>query len=677
MAHGFSITYKNVDLDIEDGSQLTVEWYSTVFNESELFRGSYSYPVNLKWSEKNLLALNFANLIENRLARIDLQVSISLFGQTWKNATLSLDIEHQKLPAVLLVDNAIISQKISEQTLSDIFIKVDGLNRDPESMHIGNDLEDSKRQMKLSAQTPYSLPYAFPQYTNFAIWGNRDLSESAIVNRFLSQYVPDGSGDQYDVSGDRLFNPMFYLVWVIKEICKRVGFEAEGSFLNDPEVMTWLIYNTGYYTASEISAGNFVIYPARHLPKISISSFFKLLRNDLGLFIYFDSLSKKARFEMPGEILSNPSVLDFSSWIIDKTTKVKGVKDKAFLFNLGVDDGDDTYNFLPFTRSKRLGLPGDHKPVDITISAPIMNSGKFSGFMPLPFRQIQVSQVANVYSDQYVNSSAFNKKGEISKNGFTLRFVSFRGIRSTGQFVFDRLIPYATSDNRDANGLLREGWVSTNLDAANNWLETIASKFYRMMTLTESVEFDARIPIDRWMHVNPMQISSMSLYNGIKTPFLPDRITFEPAYRSSNIFAKVKGYLYHKVYGLINPADMQAVPFETVEPAEHVYIAWRFIDEKRTEFPNGSYEIHAKPQLLFFSDPFATIPKTVSKFKFRFKRILHVPTGESAADYDVETAENVTLYTDEEWLITGYVSGGYSYTTIEIVPDDLNTYSGI
>src|SRR5690606_34556377 len=113
----FAIKYGDVLLDIEDGSHLTVEWYSTVFNEAEILRGSYSYPVNMKWTDKNLVALGFPNFIANRIAREKISVSVLFFDVTWKNATMEIEISYERIQGTLLIDNSIIAEAIKEKTL--------------------------------------------------------------------------------------------------------------------------------------------------------------------------------------------------------------------------------------------------------------------------------------------------------------------------------------------------------------------------------------------------------------------------------------------------------------------------------------------------------------------------------------------------------------------------------
>src|SRR5690606_3910518 len=94
-------------------------------NEAEIFRGSYSYAVKLKLSEKNKGALKMPHLIENRTSRIRYIVSILLFGQTWKNALLEVELVQDYISGNLLIDNSIIAEIMRETSIPDLFSDLD------------------------------------------------------------------------------------------------------------------------------------------------------------------------------------------------------------------------------------------------------------------------------------------------------------------------------------------------------------------------------------------------------------------------------------------------------------------------------------------------------------------------------------------------------------------------
>src|SRR5690606_27362221 len=277
-----------------------------------------------------------------RMARKKIDVSILLMGGTWKNATMDIEIAHETISGTLLIDNSIIAEAIKESTLPDMFSFFSGGAKQYEAIDIGTTLVDRRAHMFLTALSPHNYPYAFPSMTNFSALGERTLEESAWINSFdwTNPYTAS-----YNLLDDNFYNPSFYLVWLIKSLCVKLGFEAVGSFLDHPEIKTWIIYNTGYYSGREIKRDGFKIIPARHFPKVTVTEIFKIRRNDLMVLMYFDSLTRKAHFELSDDILMQDDVYDYSGQVIDKTVKTTGVKDKAFQVIAAIDDADESYTF--------------------------------------------------------------------------------------------------------------------------------------------------------------------------------------------------------------------------------------------------------------------------------------------------------------------------------------------
>lgn len=639
----FAIKYGDVLLDLEEGSQLTVEWYSTVFNEAEILRGSYSYPVQMKWTDKNLVVLGFPNYISNRMARKKIDVAVILFGGTWKNATMEIEISYERLSGSLLIDNSIIAEAIKETTLPDMFSFFSNGKKQYEQIDIGSTVNDRRAHMLATAVNPDQYPYAFPSLTNFSALGERTLEETAWINPF-DWKNPHTIG--YPLHDNYFYNPSFYLVWLIKTICTKLGFEAVGSFLDHHEVKTWQIFNTGYYSGREIKKDGFKIIPARHFPKLTVTDFLKVLRNDLKVMIYFDSLTRKAFFELSETILMQDDVYDYSGQVVEKTVKTTPVKDKAFNVISAVDDADESFNYLPYVKSIRIG-EGELKKVELSIGSLFMNKGILTAFIRHPLRQPMVSQVANVYDVEFSSYGCYNKQGELSKNEFTFRIFSFRGLRANDVNNPGYALPYATTDDRDTLGNVVPGWIPTML-SANGFVANLASMFYRFLTWTEGIEFSSFISPKGFFDINPMRMGMIQDLDGSKNRFLIDRISFEPIRGVSQIFSKVTGFLYHKVFGLSSEDAFQV--YELSTPDDIAYVVWRYIDVRRS-YENGTHTL-GKIQFLFFDDPFLLTPKDVSSLKVNYALERTISTGAvDVEEYNFTTGDGVYEYTTLEFTI--------------------------
>lgn len=159
--------------------------------------------------------------------------------------------------------------------------------------------------------------------------------------------------DGYAIKPDSLYGASFYLTWVIKEVCSFLGFRAVGSYLNDEFIKSLIIDNTGVREGSDILT-NGTINPAQHLPTLSISDFFKAIRNDHKVMIYFDSQNQVAHFEKSNKILSTPNRMD----ITDAQTTIPRIKRQpigAYKLITKIDDADEMYKVNPYEGSVIIG----------------------------------------------------------------------------------------------------------------------------------------------------------------------------------------------------------------------------------------------------------------------------------------------------------------------------------
>lgn len=605
MGIAFSLKYKDTLLDLEKDTTLTVEWYSTLFNESEIFRGSYSYPVDLKLSSKNKTLLGMPHLLENRMSRQKIEVSILLFGHTWKNALYDYEVQGGKISGNLFIDNAIIADWLRDTTLPDVFSYYDGANTAYHTIDIGADVPSRTAYLNNTATAdPGEYPMAFPGLYNYG-WDGvyKRWDNAGIVNMYFTE--TDNSFKL--LNGNLFFCPMFYLTWLIKEVCDKMGFKAVGSFLDHAEVKRWILYNNSYYTGREMNRSEFKIIPSRHLPKITIGSLFKILRNDLKLGIYFDSLTKTAYFNLPNQILENLNEIDLGNLIIRDSLKIRSSLPKKYKVKLAKDEGDATRVYYDSVESLLLGKADTETPVELSISAPLMNT-------PLPVagynmqRWPMVEQIANLYDNEFGDTDMYNKDGEIIKNEFTFRLLSYRGLQPYDVSNPSYVTSYATSDNLNALGVVDTNIIATDPVNTQSWLKKLCEPFYIMQHISEQVEFDMHVGVEQFSKLNPLAKGKIWSRSGAKQTILFDRITFEPKQRKSNIFAKVKAYSVSNSYVFMGQEGF--ITGEITKKENLVYVSAWFED-----FRSVHPITYAKVRFNFYADKYCQTPLAVSNLK--------------------------------------------------------------
>ncbi|RZK39112.1 MAG: hypothetical protein EOO61_07440, partial [Hymenobacter sp.] len=79
-----AIRFQNEYFDLDEGEKITVDIFSTVFNEDDEFKGSYTFPASGPFSPKNNRLTANAHRIENRSARYQMEVILVVFGRPYK-----------------------------------------------------------------------------------------------------------------------------------------------------------------------------------------------------------------------------------------------------------------------------------------------------------------------------------------------------------------------------------------------------------------------------------------------------------------------------------------------------------------------------------------------------------------------------------------------------------------
>lgn len=675
MALPFALVYNGKIIDLEEDSYLTVDWFSTLFNESEIFRGSYSYAVKIKLSEKNKALFKMPHLIENRTSRIKYEVSIILFGQTWKNAILEIELVQDYLSGNLLIDNSIIADVLQKTSIPDLFssIGTDG-KKVYEKIDIGETNLEKLQYLNDSVQGSY--PMVFPPFRNFGWDGNFGYGSDRTVNNF---YVPIGHYLLF--SNSDAFSPMFFLKWLIITVCDKIGFKAIGSFFENDEISKWIIFNNSYYTGNEILKSGFKIVISRHLPNLTIGNFFKVLRNDLKVPIYFDSLRRTVTIDLPNLYLENDDFVDLGDGTILNSPKIKGGELKKYTIQRSKTESDGVQQFFDSIDSLSLGNSQTDNKIELTISSPKMGEYYSDRNNVRTFRMPIADHLANIYDEVYLESSAFNKEGEFNKNDFGFMLLSFRGLQQCLPGDPEKMIPFATSDNYDALKTEHVDWIAVNPLETNGWIRKICQPFYQMLSLTEDVEFDTLLPIQKFFSINPLSKIRYKTKNGSISTLVLDKITFEPSNRNSLILSKVKAFSINRSQ-LLFGVDLQFKIETKTDVPDSIYVFARFY-HLRTEQSNPNGEDYIGYMILeFYNDKYKVSPKAVSnlEIKLEIKRNIRTTQSEGILIFEktYTTGENVYDYQPDEEFVYKSTNGGGAFNSeiILLDPEDKSYIPG-
>lgn len=564
MASFAIITDEGVVLDVSQDGKLTVEFIATTFNEESVLKGSYAYPMLFPKTEKNDKVLSYGRFLENRLGRKAIDVNIALLGMSWKRARLEYDVSSKGYEGFLIVDISLVADQIRDKTIAEVFTTTENSKFvSHKSIRIDGPGAGINDKIVAINSTIGVYPFCMPTYINPMATGVLKTESDGSTNINFEESVINNFSDGYAIKGSKLYGAFFYLTWVIKEVCSFLGFRAEGSYLQDDFVKSLIFDNTGVRTGDDILA-NGTINPAQHLPGITIADFFKALRNDHRVMVYFDSQNKVAYFEKAGKILSTPDRMDISGVQIKDSLTIKRQPVGAYKLLAKIDDGDEMYKALPYEGSVIVGYTDTFKTVDMAIGRPFMWSLNLWNIESV--RLPRKTQTGNCYGVALNAMPAYNSDNMYGKNSFAFRLLSYKGSVGFNGTVW---IAEATSD--DIGNLNRTFENSLELGGEKGMINRFSLSWYAYYCISEQVELAAKFDIRQFMNINPLQKLLIVDDNRAKVEALMDKVTFEPSNNGERIDAKIVCYPHYDLNAIASGFRVVVNSPETIDPEGKLY----------------------------------------------------------------------------------------------------------
>jgi len=616
MVENFGIQYGEEFLDVEEGQMLTVEWVSSFFNENNIFAGSYTYPVLLSYTDKNKAILQHGQLLENRSSRRRVPVNIQLFGQSWKRGEMSYDVTPRGFEATITIDVGVVAEWMRERTIASVFTIT---NNGKFVKYIdlpGRGTETANKAMVRDSQisAPGEMPFVFAPLRNDMATGEMIGDETAPYPMWL---VNPNVHSANDYTGDgTLWTPFFYLHWVIREVCDFLGFTAMGSFMDDPEVARWVVYNNGIFHSDEFKKTTFAIQPAKHLPMVSISDFLKILRGDYQVRIYFDSQTREAHFIHANDLLQTPSTVDLSGALIADTLQIKHNPVRGYELTTKIDDSDEIFSIFPYTRAFTIGLSDTPKTHELRSALTWMYHGPLSGGRII--RCPWVRQQPNLYGTRFQDNPAYNPEGTYGKNSFGFRVLAYRGVVNNTETFTGNMFPYLTSDIKNGNGV-DEYSASVSPGGDEGYLNRYCVDWYNMLCASEQLDFRAKIGMRHFLNMSPLQRVIVSTESLARTAILLDRVTFEPSVHSDTIQARILCYALYNMMAISEQIQTAFEGGEVIVPEFKVYA--RLNVEGEYWYVNKSREKEKRADLYvsFYRDAAGTIPYSVTEMYVQYE----------------------------------------------------------
>lgn len=619
----FALQYGDGFLELVDAESVVTKWVSTAFNASDKLQGSGSeLPFELADTPANNKLLGYSNQLANRLARKEIEVVIWLFGMPWKRCKFSYNLKNGKINGFTKIDNAEFADVIKEKEIGQVFIKTkNGSFEDHEWISLGNTPLEVSASVA-NSHTPGAEAYCFFPYVNSGLFGAYSGEEGTqlwvqpdIINRWKNGEIIWRVADVPVLEqGEYWYTPFLYWSWVIKKVCSYLGYEAIGDFFDSDFQKTLVFDNTAVYSYADmwLNPTGFKFAPARHLPRIKINEFFKIIRDDFRVIYYFDSDTRQAHFTLSATVLDSQERIDLDGCIEKGRPTTDPTPESGFELVQGIDDDDELFELLPYTKSFFIGGDRLQKKIPSGISTTFMWREQNRDEAGLPYWRIPIKkQIGNAYGDVWPVGSQAHNPQDYGRNKFSLRLLSFHGLMYDS---LGNLYPYACSDGLAPDGVT-EISQSLWLGGSNGMIENYLRKWYAFLIRTEAVELMAYLTTLILCKLSPLKKIRFATTEGVHLEALLDEVRFSPSSKRL-LRSELRVYPNYNVSGADDAINLDFVSGEIVNPTPF-YVKIEEINDKRSYrrplfVLKVLMRISADIVVSFYSDEAGTIPVSVN-----------------------------------------------------------------
>ncbi|WP_273210822.1 hypothetical protein [Runella zeae] len=344
--------------------------------------------------------------------------------------------------------------------------------------------------------------------------------------------------------------PFFYFTHVIRRICDYLGYTPEGAWLDDPGIRALVMYNDVAMDTSGLFA-SFTVFTRFHVWQMKLNEFFKLLRDDMGVAVFFDATRQVIVFKTFVEIAQVDVAHDFSAALL-KHYVAAPVEQTGISVSFPYDSSDDYSKELPEIPPYVIGL-GENEismrlttlPTYSTTLGGILDklaelAGIPAGKWLVPIAKRKGTALGIQYLDMGIYDITFPPK-----NVGAPRLLSFFGMRKD---TSNRSYPYGSSLSRDAQQN-RVSSISLIAYEADSLFHTYVRPYLEFKT------FSKKITLKFWLKLSA--ISRLKLWEKVAVgsadmvmlPYIISKLTYALPDMKGKVIAEME------LYPLLPPSD--------------------------------------------------------------------------------------------------------------------------
>lgn len=413
------INEKGMTLDLSAGFALTIERNNPLFNErAELF-ADITYPGKAPLTANNKLFIGSGHLVEAHNNNYELPVQVTTRSGMSFLGIFSYAIKSKSIDFTLKVNMGTLVDKMEDSKLSaDYSFYV------PADTHGNLTVSAFISLMQNSVTLPHLYPFVFCPVFNNKKSSDPEFTSNSYLNSFeffsTNPKIYDGFvNPQYTHEA-----PFYKLRYVVGIISKFLGFSASGDLFIDPYYEDIYIYTnrTVEYNKGNTNLPGQMVYRSigsfgKYMPDITISEFFKQLRERLHINMEVDALTSEIVFNSGKGLLETGSVTNISRYIAE-ISEISVDKASGLRVTLKPDPSDEGYFYFNPVKNENVAMPEyelvvnagkEDKELDISTLKMMQGAGAKSVLQSInsvtdPLIRVDITQVPPIAKTERINS---------------------------------------------------------------------------------------------------------------------------------------------------------------------------------------------------------------------------------------------------------------------------------
>ena len=595
-------------------SVLTVEIHSTLFNNQNEVKGSFSFDCEMPL-EPNKAILKNAHLLTsaNALRTFDVMLE-SMSGLAYKQCRLNYTITNNIIRANCYIDVSVLLNDLKKRKLNQLA----GIGLGDAQIFSTRAAYRAYLNGTLTAE-PGTMPMVFFPYKNDGAYAESAYEESPDTDlafpiyKYINAWKITAGVGSFLLDEDYPYRhtqpPFFYLLYILKRIAGYFNLALTGEWLKEEKARRLVMW-------SNIAVPGYTGIPdfGYFMPDMSVLDLFKAVRS-AGILIDVDLTRNILLVESLENLEATTQTVDLRPYQLDGYEELSTTL-RAYAITREVDGGDNA-----FTEEEKAALPvltiGDPDSAIETTDVPL---GDVATKMLTEISPAEAG--ADNWKVPYIKQPLYNVAPfspvvtvpYADRGKFRFRLLYWYGMQETDSgFPY----PYGSADNTNSLGVPVADFTLALTNAGSAYMAT--KKYYEFIKNSKPIDVPFVCTAQQFFKLNPRTRVIIRDRNQATVNCLLD-VAVADLQDKEQIFAKAT------LYPIIRPNNLAIVegPPPVVPPVDNGLVYLRFLQTNLNDyfqsFPPPTRHIFTRDLIVeFYEDAAGIAPKAVTDLTIRYK----------------------------------------------------------